>query len=393
MRSLILFLLLLPTVVGAQAIQFKNLKLDDAFQKAKKENKDVFITVYTTYCESCNMMQEEIFNEKKVGSYYNQNYVSLLIDADSKEGKKLVNEYKLHDYPSFLFIDQNNQPLHLFVGNMSENDFMKSTKEAKDPNQQLYTLKKKVNKNSSIQELSEYIYVTYKASMDDPELLSAFLTNIKHDHIELKTIWFALREATVHNGLHSEALTYVIKHAREIEKQYGVKEIIQTINGAAKVSMKPFVEKKDTKGWQELMAYLEKELGRQGQTLNCAYNPTYYLNIKDFNTAYNKMEQGVEILKDRDQEVRAYLYRNWAWNIYNYYDETEKVKTGLKWINEAIAVHPTCMNLETKAGLLFKDKNYKEAKIIAQQAVQLEKKEKVHAMLAHNILQELESIE
>ncbi|WP_044200883.1 DUF255 domain-containing protein [Flammeovirga sp. OC4] len=393
MRSLVLFLFLLPSVVLAQAIQFKNLSLDDAFKKAKTENKDVFITVYTTYCEACNMMQEEIFEERKVGNYYNQNYISLLIDANSQEGKKLVDEYKLHDYPSFLFIDHDKQPLHLFVGNMSENEFMKSTKEAKDPNQQLYTLKKTINKNSSIQDLSEYIYVTYKASMEDPEILTAFLNKIEQDHIEVKRTWFALKEVTIHNGLHSKALTYVIKHAREIEKQYGPKEIIQTINGAAKVSMQPFVEKKDIKGWQDLMTYLEKELGKQGQTLNCAYNPTFYLNIEDYNTAYSKMLQGVDILKDRNQEIKAYLYRNWAWNIYYYYDESDKVKTGLDWINEAIKVHPTCMNLETKAGLLFKNKDYKEAKILAEQAIQLEKKEHVHAMLAHTILQELESIE
>ncbi|MBD0401213.1 DUF255 domain-containing protein [Flammeovirga sp. EKP202] len=393
MRSLVLFLFLLPSVVLAQAIQFKNLSIDNAFKKAKTENKDVFITVYTSYCEACNMMQEEIFEERKVGHYYNQHYISLLIDANSQEGKQLVDEYKLHDYPSFLFIGQDKQPLHLFVGNMSENEFMKSTKEAKDPNQQLYTLKKTINKNSSIQDLSEYIYVTYRASMEDPEILTAFLNKIEQDHIEIKKIWFALKEVTIHNGLHSKALTYVIKHAREIEKQYGTKEIIQTINGAAKVSMQPYVEKKDIKGWQELMTYLEKELGKQGETLNCAYNPTFYLNIEDYNTAYSKMLQGVDILKDRNQEIKAYLYRNWAWNIYYYYDESDKVKTGLDWINEAIKVHPTCMNLETKAGLLFKNKEYKEAKVLAEQAVELEKKENVHAMLAHTILQELESIE
>ncbi|NME71781.1 DUF255 domain-containing protein [Flammeovirga aprica] len=369
------------------------MNLEKALEKAKAENKEVFITVYTTYCESCNMMQEEIFKEKKVSNYYNQNYISLLIDADSKAGKKIVEQYQLHDYPAFLFINQKNEPLHLFVGNMEKSDFMKSTKEAKNPNQQLYTLKKKVTKNSSIEELSEYIYVTYKAAMEDPEMLSAFLKKIEHDHIELKSIWFALKEATMHTGLHSEAVTYVIKHVKEIENQYGGKEIIQTINGAAKVSMQPYVEKKDIKGWKELMVYLEKELGREGETLNCAYNPTFYLNIKDYNTAYSKMVQGVDVLKDRDQEVKAYLYRNWAWNIYHYYDESDKLNTGLKWINEAIKVHPTCMNLETKAGLLFKNKNYKEAKMIAQQAVQLEKKENVHAMLAHTILQELESIE
>lgn len=393
MYRLVFILLLLPNLLLAQGIHFKSYDINTALENAKKQNLDVFLYVHTSFCENCNWMSEQVFESKKVGHYYNDKYISLSIDASSKEGKALVEKYQLEIYPSFLYIDSKNKPLHLLVGNMNADDFIKNSKEATDPKQQLFTLENKITESSSIEELSEYIYVTYKAAREDSVMLRAFLDKIEHDHIEIKSIWFALREATTHMGLHSDALLYVVKHAKEIENQYGIKEIIQTINAAAKVSMRPFVMNRDAAGWQDLMTYLEKELGKQGQTLNYAYNPSFYLNIKDYSTAFNKMEQGVNTLKDRDPEIKAYLYRNWAWNIYNYYNDNDKISEGLNWINQAIQVHPTCMNLETKAGLLFKQKNYKEAKLIAEQAIELEKKEKVHAMLAHTILDELENIE
>lgn len=393
MRTLLFILLFIPNFVIAQSIDFKKININAALEEAKKSQKDIFINIYTSFCESCNWMDDQVFNTKKVSQYYNQNYISISIDAESKEGKQLIEKYKLLVYPSFLYLNKRGNALHLIVGNMDENQFLRASKEAKNPDQQLFTIKNKISKKASIAALSKYIYVTYKAALEDPEMLQLFLSKLSDEALKNKEIWRGLKEATTHTGLQSDALLYVAKHAVFIEKEYGVKEIIQTINAAAKVSMRPYVMDQNIAGWEKLMAYLENELGRTGQTLNYAFNPSFYLNIKDYATAFRKMEEGIAVLKDRDPEVKAYLYRNWAWNVYHYYDEPEKITTGLDWINDAIQVHPTCINLETKAGLLFKRKDYQQAKLVANQAIQLEKKENVHAMLAHTILRELENIE
>ncbi|TRX69577.1 DUF255 domain-containing protein [Flammeovirga kamogawensis] len=394
MRSLLSLLLLIPFYCQAQGIQFKNISIDEAEKIAQKEQKGIFISIGTSWCPNCNWMENEILDSKKVGNFINDNYVSLSIDAESKKGIKIVEQLQLHTYPAYIYLQNDGTPLHLTVGEMTEADFIKTSKQAENPHYQYFTLKKKIESSKSIstEDLAHYINTSYATNTNDSIQLQKFLNDITDEDIENKDIWSALKQATIHLGLHSEPTLYVIKHAKIIEDKYGVKEIIVTINNAAKVSMRPFVANRDVAGWQELMSFLEDKLGKQGETLNFAYNPTFYLNIKDYATAYNKMEQGVSTLSDRDKEVKGYLYRNWAFNVYQYYNDEEKLKAANNWIDSAIEIHENSMNLETKAGLLFKLKEYDSAKEYALKAIDLSKKEKVHALVAHTVLHELEEI-
>ncbi|WP_281614284.1 thioredoxin family protein [Flammeovirga sp. SubArs3] len=393
-RTFCLLLVLSAQYSFSQGIKFQKISLEKAINEAKTNNKKVFIDIHTKWCPNCDWMQEEVFQNKKIGNHYNQNYICIDIDAESTQGIVLIKKYKLHVYPSFLYLDSDGNPIHLLTGVMNKDEFVKDTKEAENTSTQLFNLQKEIhtNKSQDLNVLSRYIYVSYKAGYADDKTLKEFLVKVDENSLKNKWVWMALKEATMYSGLHSDALQKLVQHTASIEKDYGIKDIIQTINAAANVSMQPFVEKRDIQGWEDLMAYLDKSLGKQGKTLNCAYNPTFYINIKEYSTAFSKMEQGVQLLSDRDPEVRAYLYRNWAWNIYHYYDDKDKLNMGLEWINISIKSHPYSINYETKAGLLFKLKQYKEARINAEKAIELAKKEKVHPTLAHLVLDELDGM-
>ncbi|ANQ48277.1 thioredoxin family protein [Flammeovirga sp. MY04] len=386
-----LYILLLPILSVGQNINFEINDLHTAQKKAKKEQKGIFIDIHTNWCKNCEWMQEEVFKTKKVSSYYNNHYINLSVDAESKLGKTLVEKYNLSIYPSYLYLNQDAEALHLVTGLKSKEEFIEASKEAEDPNNQLFVLQKLVKneKEPDIKILSNYIYTTYNAAYEDEIMLSKFLGRLNDDLLKEESIWRALKEATMHNGLHSESLHYIVKHSNVIESEHGIKDIIQTINAAASISMQPYVEEKNIKGWEKLMSYLNTSLGKQGTTLNLAYNPTFYINIQDFETAYNKMSEGVKTLHDRDPEVRAYLYRNWAWDVYHYYNDQEKLGTALEWVDNSLDVHYNSINLETKSGILLKLKSYEKAKMTALEAIELAKKEKVHPTLAYSVLEKL----
>lgn len=105
--SIFTILAVCATSVVAQGINFEKGTWDDAVKKAKKENKIIFLDVYTTWCGPCKMMDKKTFADTEVGKYYSKNFVSFKIDAEKGEGVNIAKKYNVNAYPTNLFIDPN----------------------------------------------------------------------------------------------------------------------------------------------------------------------------------------------------------------------------------------------------------------------------------------------
>jgi thioredoxin-related protein len=123
-RIVIAFLLSLPaysyqtfsqkTLEKTVGIDFKNTALDEAFQLAKSQNKPLFIEVYLTGCSHCEALAA-ILQEKEVGDFYNQRFVSWKTEANSEASKQLQALKKLTypEFPLLFFFDPEGNLLHM----------------------------------------------------------------------------------------------------------------------------------------------------------------------------------------------------------------------------------------------------------------------------------------
>ncbi len=82
-------------------------KLTVALERAKAENKMVFIDFYTSWCLPCKLMDEDVFTDKAFGDYMNQHFISVKIDAEQGNGPNLAALYEVKSYPTLLFVDLN----------------------------------------------------------------------------------------------------------------------------------------------------------------------------------------------------------------------------------------------------------------------------------------------
>ncbi len=57
---------------------------DEAFQKAKNENKPIFLSIGYSTCHWCHVMEHESFEEMAVASYLNQHFVSIKVDREER---------------------------------------------------------------------------------------------------------------------------------------------------------------------------------------------------------------------------------------------------------------------------------------------------------------------
>jgi len=57
---------------------------EEAFAKARKENKLMFISIGYSSCHWCHVMEQEVFENKQAAEYLNQNYVCVKVDREER---------------------------------------------------------------------------------------------------------------------------------------------------------------------------------------------------------------------------------------------------------------------------------------------------------------------
>ena len=125
----------------AQGIQFvKGLNWQQVQEKAKAENKYIFVDCYATWCGPCKQMDAVVYPNSKVGDAMNAKFLSVKLQfdetaADNEETKSwrgtavaLQQQYKLEGFPSFLFFSPEGKLAYRDIGLKSPNDFIAMTK-------------------------------------------------------------------------------------------------------------------------------------------------------------------------------------------------------------------------------------------------------------------------
>lgn len=135
-------------------IQFETrLTWKEVVEKAKKENKHIFVDCYATWCGPCKKMSQDIFTQQEVGDYFNTNFINVSVqfdktDKDSREiqawykdADSLASKFDIDSYPTYLFFSPNGNLLHRSVGSTEDaKQFIAIGKNALDPKNQYYTV-------------------------------------------------------------------------------------------------------------------------------------------------------------------------------------------------------------------------------------------------------------
>ncbi|WP_165784679.1 thioredoxin family protein [Solitalea longa] len=113
MKKQILSFLLLISAMGAwaQGIEFEHTSWKEIVQKAKEQNKPIFVDVYTSWCGPCKAMASTVFTKPEIGEKFNKGFVNVKIDAEKGEGIAITKKYMVGSYPTYLFINPADESL------------------------------------------------------------------------------------------------------------------------------------------------------------------------------------------------------------------------------------------------------------------------------------------
>ena len=149
MKSILILLLSLTNIIGdtvaAQGITFQSdtLSWQAILDKAKTENKIVFVDAYTSWCGPCKRMAKDVFTQKSVGDVFNASFINVKMDMENGEGPAVAMRYDVKAYPTYMFITPKGELVHRGLGAMPAEKFIAIGKAAANPETQFFALKKK----------------------------------------------------------------------------------------------------------------------------------------------------------------------------------------------------------------------------------------------------------
>jgi thioredoxin-related protein len=155
----IILLAIIPLKTLAQitgGIKFEsNLSWTQIKDKAKKENKYIFLDAFTTWCIPCRYMSKEIFPQSKVGDFFNKNFLNVAVQCNKtkfdndtikkwyKDAATLQKDYTIDVYPTYLFFNSDGSLIHFIKGgSKTGEDFLKKARRALLPGTQYVNLKR-----------------------------------------------------------------------------------------------------------------------------------------------------------------------------------------------------------------------------------------------------------
>jgi len=99
--------LLTTAAAPSQGISFFEGNWEEALEKAKVEEKLIFVDAYAEWCGPCKHMARQVFPQEKVGAFYNRHFINMQIDMEKGMGLEFRKEYPVAAFPTLFFIDAN----------------------------------------------------------------------------------------------------------------------------------------------------------------------------------------------------------------------------------------------------------------------------------------------
>ena len=130
--------------VTTEGVIFYANNIDQAFARAKAENKPVFIEIYSESCHVCQSFIP-VFKEKAVSDFYNRNFLNYKIEVTSPEFQSFLLAQKIFvpSLPLLLYFDQDRNMIHLGVIEAKGEKLVEQGTLALDPTQRASSMKQR----------------------------------------------------------------------------------------------------------------------------------------------------------------------------------------------------------------------------------------------------------
>lgn len=423
-KRLCLLVLCLPLLTMAQTANENmegkgihwttNLSWSQVKQKAKAENKYIFMDCYATWCGPCKAMDKEIYPDDKVGALVNEKFISVKVQMDSTANdgepiqqwypavKEIKKNYTILGYPAYLFFSPDGELVHQDLGYKPVKDFVALLNDALNPSAQLATIMENyragklspsalgkvalAEKKLGKKDLADSIARKYKAEfldkLDDKTLFTK--DNIRFVADEFYSLMWK-------DGTKGRFFDFFFHNTRLVDSLFGkgfaerrIKNIISNdeiypklFNGNKVATQNP--------DWESLRKDIASKYGNEyaEQVVN-EYQSSFYLYVKNWEKWANLFENKIKNNPPQKGSKNlggfgddSYTLNGNAWTVFQLCNDRAILLRALKWSALCIKIKKQEGGayddyLDTKANLLYKLGRVKKAIKVEEEALHMD---------------------
>jgi thioredoxin-related protein len=377
--------------VFAQGINFEqNLSWLQIEEKAKTENKYIFVDCFATWCGPCKMMDRDVYTKENVSSFVNAHFISVKVQMDTTKSdaeaiKKwyadacgLKHDYKVNAFPTYLFFSPIGEIVHRAMGAMPDTLFLKIASNALKPEKQYYNSLQSFKDGKRDYEGMPYLADAAKSVQEQnlandiaKEYISGYLNNLNEKIFFTKANLEFIQSFLSVLTSKDRSFQFIYKGQEKADKIVGLNGcasyiIYNTISNEEINTVLWNKEKAapETPNWSQLTNNISKKYRK-----DIAEKVILGAQLR----WYNEKKQWPEIVKYNIKKVEKYgldtagmgkVYaNNMIWDvIFRHATKKEDLEKGIKWMKVILEADSTDgPNIDTYANLLYKAGRKKEA--------------------------------
>ncbi len=369
---LLLFMLFVGTSIAQEGISFEASDFQTALDKAKSEDKLIFMDAYTTWCGPCKWMSKNVFTDASVGSYFNDRFINVKIDMEKGEGIELAKKYDVSAYPTLLFIDGSGELMHMSVGSRPADDFLDLGHAANDPDRQFTTMKRRFDSGERTGEfLKLYADALTSAGMKNFDEVAQMYMDTQKDWTSEENMNFLFDYSKA--SLDSKLFQYTLKHRDAFIALVGEEKFDQKLKYAADFDRgKSGIARDDV---DNLKVHYSKYFTAEEASNMAMVSYFNQIMYSPDPVEREKFKAEIQLFLSDRPNVGSNFYNAVAWQIYEISDDKNLLKKAMKWAQWSIEESKNSFNTDTIAALLYKLGNMNEARTFALMSIELAKKE------------------
>lgn len=346
---------------------------------AAEEQKPVFVQLSADWCLPCRQMEKNVFPLPTVGSFYNENFISIKLDAESFDGIELKQNYDAKTVPESFFFDSNGRLMLREGGFKSEqqilslgNKILKKHPKPRKSNRVVITPNTR-NPNPSTDDTIEG-----KTYTGNPSNTNNLYTHKSGFDLFLMRLTGSIKkphnmEWVYHNAenFDSKAMNTLLRQKNRFNDYYGESTVNQHIKSILYTKLAIATGDRNEDLYKEILKVVKKSDLPESNFLKIELQSRYFEGIGDDESYVKVNRQFMRSYKGKDPAV----FHRKAWEVHDHTDKKADLLKAIDWLEKSVDLNPQFYNLETLAKFYNKAGKKRKARKTAERAIEYAKVE------------------
>ena len=371
MNKLLFYFVMLFALSTTTFAQNQTLFLDSNYETAlaqsKKESKPIALLFYAKWCSHCKKMKEETFIDVDVIKFFSTSYICLAVDAESAEGialkNKLQSKFLVKSYPTFAFIDSNENLLYCIAGEFKKDAFILEGTKALVPENQFNVVKDKFNADpSNAENCLRYIIVTRKAGFDATSITQKYLKTKSEAQLFTELNWKILANGI--NNIDAKEVPFIVAKKEEFSKVVTLSRIEKKLIFMVSDNLKPLADLGDTLQYNKKRPIAASFQIRKVDSLLFRYDLTINEYSQNWKNYKKTAESSVDKFVWKDSNTLVDISNNYLAHL----DDKKSLDLAVSWAKQALTLGESLDKYLLIVKLYAKEKDYTNAMLYANNA-------------------------